>query len=1200
MVDHIQAELSQIEYVTQFATRLTADDVTKFISYLNPPALTFHGVLDGITFISTFQDWPEHNSEEFFRALNSIRPDLVQTASKIQWLTSASAETQSPIKVLARILRTEIDKPQWLIIGTILPAVRKSPLVEDKIRALVAAGYINKDLISLCDLMEDVQRHDVANKIRNLHPSFAHYSNSFFLTRFRKALEKQVKELEAWERNLKQHIAKQNNKVKQMLEDSKSVDLESVFVPLTIINEEPRHVDLEDETTYNEIEYLRQISKNQIYINLVEFKVKLEKYSPTKPQIWCLIGNPGSGKTFLCHMTALRFGRGELPQFSYAVCIPCRNSEWHSMESTRIHEGNPVDSDTIQNWLCLGMPEGPDWVSDLAEHIVETDGQGLLLVIDGMDEFIRDVPFHKTILFFLLTRSQLSMSTILLTSRPGAYFDISSAHSLQINQFFHVLGFSPENRDLYFQIQLEEDSDKMKEWKRLMYLHDEVNQLSLVPVNASLFATLVRESDEVSAQTLTLLYSQLTTYLIRRQLVRMELHEFAKLSVSLSQLHPSVEECLREIGEIAFLGVYSRTLISSKRVTLRVGLVEKSCQCLGLVSEYIQKDSVGSLKKVWSFPHLTLQEFTGCYWLSVASWRDQCLSVRYIVNTPDHFSIFRMVVRFLCGLLTDEAKLVLSIIFKFLPDRTTPLEDMPMYYQLNQLNQFDQFDQFDQFSQFDQLDYNYIPQHQIVFQRKRKYQLKSLPYIMGWAEFTKTFLTLSTLLFECNSNSISNSFSIFNRHLPNRLFFYFDSSIAPNEWECFVRSLKLFNTTQIIWIDTNYISIPQFQLLTAQLASCSIRCLAIKIFDEHYFTISRYTDAIIKSGLPSQTKLSIELFDCGFFDNVESADFLSTLRMCSSLGLNKTELSIECIQSLARQLSEIDNILFYPKISTNYPSLFQQLESATQLTGLHLKRTESYQLNTILPQFSNLQELTVAIKSVQFREISLQVNQQIDASPDSIKTSPDYTDLEELSEVPWLSHLITLTKLTYLNLNFVNCKYEIFKQDYLQVLSKHSQSLRGVVLEMTINYYTRVTHLDELLLSLQCCTGLVELILEQHDRLSAKGVGIMLTDDETIWCGLASSLKCLVYLSLLKLPLRDSGMLQLCKGLMHHTIITELFVQYCSLTSSSCIYLRHLLPTLSHLKNLNVNKLHTPDPNPRILLEKTAKLYSVDFDSTFY
>ena len=54
-------------------------------------------------------------------------------------------------------------------------------------------------------------------------------------------------------------------------------------------------------------------------------------------------------------------------------------------------------------------------------------------------------------------------------------------------------------------------------------------------------------------------------------------------------------------------------------------------------------------------------------------------SVRYISNSSANFSLFRMVVRFLCGLLSDKAAVVLSIISRYL---TPQLIDMPMTYQL--------------------------------------------------------------------------------------------------------------------------------------------------------------------------------------------------------------------------------------------------------------------------------------------------------------------------------------------------------------------------------------------------------------------------------------------------------------------------------------------------------------------------------------
>ena len=59
--------------------------------------------------------------------------------------------------------------------------------------------------------------------------------------------------------------------VTQMLEDEE-VSLSSVYIDPIIVKEEPRPVKLEDETTYNEIAYLRKVARKEIEITPVDFK----------------------------------------------------------------------------------------------------------------------------------------------------------------------------------------------------------------------------------------------------------------------------------------------------------------------------------------------------------------------------------------------------------------------------------------------------------------------------------------------------------------------------------------------------------------------------------------------------------------------------------------------------------------------------------------------------------------------------------------------------------------------------------------------------------------------------------------------------------------------------------------------------------------------------------------------------------------
>ena len=1014
---YLKMDSNEVRVKTELTAELTSNNIKCLIQYLKPPAGMFEDITEGFELFFTLKRWDGHDSYSFDQGLASIgRHDLVPLARKLPWLSTEQPVTKDrfwekelSLKSLLNLLKSDIQRQEWLIMD--IDAELK---FEAKITTLLKMNVFTANLDKLIALMRDLRREDLAKRIAKHKFLFTNMSDYQFIKKLKIEVDAHAKDLLRWEKSLREFATTQNKKVKQAIDDEDLVDLESVYVPLTIIKQKPM-ISVEDETTYNEIAFLRKISNNEVEVVPVDFTEEMKKYDPSQAEIWCVIGNPGSGKTFLCHMTALRFGKGQLSQFIYSISIPCRTPDWHDMETSRIDSKLPINSEFIQQWLCLGMPVGPSWTFDLAQHLVESDGQDLLLILDGMDEFVREVPFEKTLLFLLLTRRTLSHCTIILTSRPGAYSDISSIHSLRIDRFYHVLGFSPENRDLYFQKQLEnEGEDKMKEWKRLLYLHNEIDQLSLVPVNASLFASLVRDLDKVSAQTLTQLYTQLSVYLIRRQLYRMGLQMMGKKRPTLSLMHPDVVVCLRSIGEIAYQGVAFRQLTSSAHVTLLVDKKLRECQCLGLVLEHLQKDSMGVVTKVWSFAHLTMQEFVGSFWLSECSWGDQCASVRYIVNSNDNFTLFRMMVRFLCGLLSDSGLRVLYILYKYHPNSPVAMMNMPMCYRYN----------YPITTTFE------IPMNSI----------------MGWTEFTEKYLSLSALLFESNSDSNYDTFPCFRAFLPPSLYFYFTSATLPNEWECFVKSLRLLHSIQLIYFHSDYVTLPQFRALLTQLTSHTLTYLAMELDDQDYSTLTAYSEAIRECQLPLGTKISLALTNCNLTDT-ESADdvsLASTFKPFSSLCLKMTQFTPQCLQQLANQLNSTDDLYIYPHYSnpaSEYETLLPRLNSTTQLTGVYfyfIPTEYMLLLETVLPRLSNLQEITL------------------------------HAGTDPYSLLPRIS----LSNLNYLQLDPDKEPTDYRHQEYLiQLLDTSTRTLKG----LRLHCLNKIgNNCEEVFLSLISCTGLVE------------------------------------------------------------------------------------------------------------------------------
>ena len=1109
--------IQELVALKELSNELKANDIKQITDFIGIPEGLCQEITEGSNFLTTLKKWSGHNPFIFYQTLKHVRADLVATACKIKWLCVTSPEEieykeeeKLSIKTLIEFLKSEISKANWELIYMVATNEAGEDVnFETTLNKLLEKGLIEKDLTTLIEIIKGIQRGDLVEKLEEYRHAFGQMEDGEFETKFKKEVGKQAKELEKWELKLKEFLQIQYGTVKEIMGSDESVSLTDVYIDLTILSDKPDAIKLEDETTYNEIAMLRKMAREGSWQRQIDFTNELRSYKIKYPEIWCLIGNPGCGKTFLAKRTALRFSSNELTGIQYSISVPCRNTDWHSMESTQFENELEIEKEYISKWLCLGLPKGPNWSKDLAKHLTESDGEGLLLIIDGLDEFTRKVPFGKTFLHSLLTRESLTKSTIILTSRPGAWTDISSSHELKIDRYYQVLGFSPENRDLYFQKQITNEH-KLKACWELMERHEEMKQLSGIPVNASLFAALLKGDESTSINTLTKLYNELTLYMIRRELSRMELKEFSRVA-QISYLHEDILDCLYKIAFIAFLGVANRDLASEENVHLIMGHEEYACQCLGLAHEHYRKESIGLMKKVWTFAHLTIQEFVSALWLEHTTWTEQCYSVRYISNSMSNFSLFRMVVRFLCGLLSDKAAAVLSIIYRYLTPQPIQLINMPMSYQL-------------------------------------KYSITDLYHHQGWNEFTEIYFQLAAIVYETNSNSVPFWYSNFQQYFPDSIYLYIQSAVSPNEWICFIQSLKLVNQIQLIYIDTDNINATQFNSLVQEMRNCSVSLIALRFSKKDSNTVLSYTEIIRNTEMKFVTKISFDLKQCNLRDETGVRIFQTTNQILSGLSLFLNQYSNKVIKELTNQMSAIQYLPVY-EFETTYDILvLTTFCQATQLRLLRLYGNPEEHLPTlqvVLPQFSELQEV----------------------------------GFDDNSLLPAISNL---SNLTYLQIG--DYTEDITLSVYLlQIINGNRHSLKGMELE----YLNRIGFNNWSLLfnCLEFCTNLVQLKLWDTT---------LPTNDVTNWSRAVNKMKSLVELEFRLVSLHDTGLLSLCEGLIYHPAIRCLNLEDCDLTSLSCDPLTHLIPTVSQMETLSVEGLTKPDGAPILLLKQTADEFSIE------
>ncbi len=404
------------------------------------------------------------------------------------------------------------------------------------------------------------------------------------------------------------------NKYERLFEGLKLQENESllnkIYTQLYIIEGDSEGVNEEHEVL--QMEKTARIKHSQdtpIYCNDI-FKASPEPGCEEKDQIKTVLtkGIAGIGKTVSVQKFILDWAEGKANQdVDFMFVLPFRE-----LNLIRDHQYS------LHRLLLHFHPELQDLDSKIYEECK------VVFIFDGLDESRITLMFSDTqkvcdvtetssvgvLMSNLMKGELLPTALIWITSRPAAANQIPSKY---INRLTEIQGFSEPQREEYFRKRINDQhqaSRIISHIRRARSLHI----MCHIPVFCWISSTVLQKllEEELSAeipQTLTEMYIHFLLIQINMRNQKYEERDPEKLL-------QSNREVIVKLAEVAFKQLMKGNVMFYEEDLIESGIdVTDASVYSGICTEIFKEESVIHQRKVYSFIHLSVQEFLAAFYL---------------------------------------------------------------------------------------------------------------------------------------------------------------------------------------------------------------------------------------------------------------------------------------------------------------------------------------------------------------------------------------------------------------------------------------------------------------------------------------------------------------------------------------------------------------------------------------------------------
>ena len=359
--------------------------------------------------------------------------------------------------------------------------------------------------------------------------------------------------------------------------------------------------------------------------DIEEILAPLKKGITGKSPFILVEGAPGIGKTVLLKEIAYKWADNKILQnFEFVLLVYLRDPFLQQIKSVN----------DLLRLFCKGDENATQIVNACAQYLFDNGGKTLTLLLDGYDEYPRDLQ-ESSLITDIIKRQVLPLCGLVVSSRPHASLDFHKQATIRVD----ILGFDETEREHYIKQSLPDQSQKVKELTQYLHQHPSIDSICCSPINMAILLYLYKLG--ILPKNSAELYHHFICSTICRHISK-----FGNVINEITDLTDLPDPYSRIIQQLSKLSLEA---LNKNKLTFTLHDIKAACPDIVAISGDI--NGFGFLQAVkhfgpfmqkmtLNFIHLTIQEFLAAHYISHLPPEEELKVIEANFWNNDHSNMF--------------------------------------------------------------------------------------------------------------------------------------------------------------------------------------------------------------------------------------------------------------------------------------------------------------------------------------------------------------------------------------------------------------------------------------------------------------------------------------------------------------------------------------------------------------------------------